>query len=71
MSCTTTCYERDTRNTRWHLVAIFGAAGQMLERYGSGCDSVTKSRGAMEFLEHRIPNITESQSTARKNARCV
>eukprot|EP00965_Chrysotila_dentata_P153606 5076926-Pleurochrysis_carterae.AAC.3 len=24
---------------------------------------------AMKFLEHRIPNITESQSTARKNAR--
>eukprot|EP00965_Chrysotila_dentata_P066540 2203295-Pleurochrysis_carterae.AAC.2 len=28
MSRSTTCYTRDTRNTRWRLVAIFGAVGR-------------------------------------------
>eukprot|EP00965_Chrysotila_dentata_P203592 6181819-Pleurochrysis_carterae.AAC.2 len=30
MSCNTTCYTRDTCNTKWHCVAIFGAPAKAM-----------------------------------------
>eukprot|EP00965_Chrysotila_dentata_P123102 4069221-Pleurochrysis_carterae.AAC.2 len=35
MSCNTTCYKRDTCNTRWHCVALFGAPAKYMANIGS------------------------------------
>eukprot|EP00965_Chrysotila_dentata_P022516 745541-Pleurochrysis_carterae.AAC.1 len=35
MSCNTTCYKKDTCNTKWHRVASFGARAKAMTNIGS------------------------------------
>eukprot|EP00965_Chrysotila_dentata_P181736 5999882-Pleurochrysis_carterae.AAC.1 len=77
MSCNTTCYQRDNCNTRWHLVAIFGAFGRVFAKIfdwsSKNCYKLP-SRGAMEphvnfgalepapELANKVVQMTESEN---------